>query len=579
MLFQFFRSAKLRRAALLAGLAPALLGLSSAAHADDVASDDFEGLTLVPFDVANTGIGDGTDWTQAIPGWTIDNSLLGTFTDATAYNGWSAMDVDSWIAEQGVQAGRDRMRLGVSNNIALVADPDAWDDFPPGTQTNQGYTSYIYRTYDISGAIAADLEVSFDFDFVAEDWQRGVVEVTFDDPSSGTAVWQSLVDIQSDNYGVPPGLADNTVVTTVPTDGSAPADNLFVSGTDFTVDSGAVDMTVRFGCIDSGNDWWFSVDNVLVTDNGAFTDFEDFEGLTLLSFLDGGVGTPPGDGTDYTADVTNWEIDNSGMLTVSEEGAYQGFRAMDVQSWVNEQGGQQRSFLNEISIFGSNNTVLVADPDAHDDYDIELDDDDPLKEFKEYNSYISRTYDMSFFRNTTVNIEFDWECRVESTQRALVEASFDNGNTWVTMLDVDSDDPAKLAALDADYLYLGTDHYASFNEVDSYQFGGFGSELAAFNTNKMIVRIGLIDARNNWWFAVDNVRVTADPQAFIMGDANGDGVFNNSDIDPFVQALVDPSGYASSYPSIDPDQVLDFDANGALGNSDIDLFIATLLGF
>lgn len=554
----------------------AMVTLAPPGLADDVAPlDDFETLTLKPFDVANVTIGDGTDWTNIIPGWTISFDATHEAIDAAAYNGWTAMDVDSWIAEQGVQAGRDRMKLGGDNNTALVADPDAWDDYPPGGKTSTGYSSYVSRSYDITGRDLASLALSFDWDFVTEDNQIAVVDVSFD----GGTTWINLVTIASSGWATDAtwgafSVADQLVYATNPLAYTVePTQRLFVSGTDFTPPGGATSMMVRFGCILSGNDWWFAVDNVQLEDNGGVIALDDFEGLALQPFPDGGVGAPPGDGSDWTELVTNWTIDNSGMLTESAEGAYQGWRCMDGRSWSNEQGGQQRSLLIDVqSGFPERNHVLVADPDAHDDYDTDVDDG-----LQEYNSYISRTYDVSGFNNGTISIEFDWETRIESTQRALAEVSFDGGNSWTTLLDVDSDDPDKLAAL-APFLFLGTDHYASFQGPTKFQFGGLGAELPAINSNTMILRFGLIDAENNWWFAVDNIKVEAQKQDFVLGDANGDGVLTNADIGAFIQALTDPAGYAAAFPSVNPDVVLDFNLSGSFSNADIPGFNNVLIG-
>lgn len=579
-------------------VATALVASAATAQRVEVAFDDFNDVPLQPFDVANTSVGDGTDWTNLIPGWQIINAPEHEATEADAYNGWVALDVDSWIDEQGAQgggtrgAGRSRMRLGVANNTALVADPDAWDDFPPPGRGDQGFNSFVQRTYDISGANLAGLELSFDWDFVTEDNQIGFADVSFD----GGTSWQTLFTVASSNwtgdpvwgaFAFPDQLSwstnpgDDVVYSAFPAGDGSPvvasmSEGIFLSGVDFTPPDGATSMIVRFGVVLSGNDWWFAVDNVGLTDGASLNEFEDFEGLTLLPFPEGGVGQPPGDGTDYTQEIPNWVIDNSGLLTESLEGAFNGWALLDVQSWTNQQGGQNRTFLNEISIFGERNTALVADPDAHDDFDVELPDGDPLEDLKEFNSYVSRTYDLTDFKNTTVRISFDWETRVESSQRALAEASFDGGVTWVTLLDVDSDDEAKLTAV-APFLFLGDDTYATFADVQTFEFGGSGSALPAINSNSMILRFGLIDAENNWWFAVDNILVEAETQNFVLGDANGDGVLDFGDLDPFVMALLDPAAFSALFPSVNPAEVMDFDADGAFTFGDIDGFTRTLL--
>ncbi|QOJ15650.1 MAG: hypothetical protein HRU75_13810 [Planctomycetia bacterium] len=63
----------------------------------------------------------------------------------------------------------------------------------------------------------------------------------------------------------------------------------------------------------------------------------------------------------------------------------------------------------------------------------------------------------------------------------------------------------------------------------------------------------------------------------VLGDMNGDGAFNNFDIDPFVLALVNRPVYESWFPGVNADIVGDYDASGSLTNFDIADFIDALL--
>ncbi|MGE0481481.1 MAG: hypothetical protein AB7Q17_13520 [Phycisphaerae bacterium] len=64
---------------------------------------------------------------------------------------------------------------------------------------------------------------------------------------------------------------------------------------------------------------------------------------------------------------------------------------------------------------------------------------------------------------------------------------------------------------------------------------------------------------------------------FAAGDLNCDGVVNNFDIDPFVQALTDPPGYAAEYPGCSI-ALGDVNGDGAVNNFDIDAFVVLLTG-
>lgn len=570
--------------------------LGGSLRSDEIAFDDFENATMVPFTVANTPtFSDGTDWTNVIPGWTVEFPPNHVPTTSAAYNGWVAKDVNSWSRQQGNQGsaiaptGRSRMKLGGNNNnTALVADPDGWDDFPPAGKPNGGYNSYIRHTYDLTGADLNTLAVSFDWDYVTEGRQIAVVELSFD----GGATYSILEAVASsfwigDATWGPFAFGDQLSWSTNPgTDTVQPTQRTFVAGADFTVPAGATSMIIRFGCIEAGNNWWFAVDNVELADGNGILEFEDFEGLTLLPYPDGGVGVPPGDGTDYSQSIPNWTIDNDGfwnpelrMYTRSNELAFDGWAVLDSNSWRNQQGGQLREdFFPNPLIFPQRNSILVADSDAHDDFDVELPADDPNKSKKEFNSFISREYDVSGYNNTTISIEMDWESRVEAAQRALVQVSFDCGDSWTTLLDVDSDDPAKLAALvSAGYLYFDSngngivnnnDMLSTFNAPQSWQFGNASSALPAKNGSKMILRLGCIDSQNNWWFAVDNIKIEGDPQSFKHGDANQDGVINFDDVTAFSLALTNKALYNSTY-AISADVILDMNADGVFNFGDV----------
>ena len=64
----------------------------------------------------------------------------------------------------------------------------------------------------------------------------------------------------------------------------------------------------------------------------------------------------------------------------------------------------------------------------------------------------------------------------------------------------------------------------------------------------------------------------------VLGDANGDGVFNNLDIASFVLALTDQKAYQAMFPDVDTDVVLDMNCDGVFDNLDIAGFVAALTG-
>jgi trimeric autotransporter adhesin len=63
----------------------------------------------------------------------------------------------------------------------------------------------------------------------------------------------------------------------------------------------------------------------------------------------------------------------------------------------------------------------------------------------------------------------------------------------------------------------------------------------------------------------------------LPGDLNCDGLVNTFDIDPFVLALVDPTGYAEAYPTCNR-ALADINVDGGINPFDIDPFVALLIG-
>ena len=567
----------------------------------EVAFDDFEGLTMVPFDLDySPDTTSGDDYTKDFPvGWTLDNS--GNTYDNTnmppEFDGWSLLSVESWIKHAGVQAGRDRCYFGAvaiedggDGNICLVADPDEADDGgnAVGGVGATGFNSYIVRAYDITAADNASLSLSFDWDFVTEDSQTGVVEVSYD----GGTTWTNFLTIGP--------IVASTVFGTNKSDPATNDQKTFVAGVDFPIDASATEVQFRWGCINSGNDWWFAVDNISLDDQNGNVAFEDFEDTairdSLLPFADAndgpGSGNNPSDGTDWTRDIPNWVVINDGtpdrptkqMYRVSEEGAVQGWSVMDSQSWFDQQGGQQRDFFPGLA---TRNSCLIADGDFHDDDLVPLVDGEtgPPEGEEQYNSFVQRTYDMTGFDNTTLQLSFDWDTRLFASQRFVCEVSFDYGESWSTILDVDSDrldlidtngDEIPDAPEEPDYEFTffdflfndnnsngfvdttGEDLLNTFAGAQVFTFGDLSSALPACKSNTLTVRFGCLDSDNDWWVAVDNVLVEAETQSFVMGDADGNGVVNFSDLDGFAAALFGAAPYDVRF-DFKPDGVINFD--------------------
>jgi hypothetical protein len=130
-----------------------------------------------------------------------------------------------------------------------------------------------------------------------------------------------------------------------------------------------------------------------------------------------------------------------------------------------------------------------------------------------------------------------------------------------------------------DYLQLVADNT---NWVDVTALTPLGASATAWTpttlgtTYRVRARSYHADATYGPWgmsaanFTVANVPV-------LVGDLNCSGAVGFDDINPFVQRLTDPAGYAAAYPSC-PAANADINGNGSVGFDDINPFVALLTG-
>lgn len=547
--------------------AAVLCNSTASGQLQTVAIDDFEGLTLQDFTFASVGVDSGravyTRTNSAFTAdWTVDNSLMDpnwndpSITDA--FDGWAVWESDYWIENQGIQDVRgiaDADFVATGNHF-LLADPDAWDDYQTGASSSDGYGSWVEREYNLTGNLQT-LEIEMDWEFAAEDLQLGLIQVSFD----GKQSWITLEELDSqviDGTGIGVGNdvfgGANIVYSVANGDfGQSPA----LSNT----------MCIRFTCT-GGNDWHFAIDDLEVRTD-TFNEFDDFEGLVDMNFF-----IPYNNTTVWTQDLgADWKLDNSLMTILSLEGAYDGMTAIDVDAWLAEAGAQ-----NETGYFGRdlwaqidpNNTVLQGDPDeAYDAVENRADPNDPVPG-DGFHSRFTRCYMMKDWDTTTVEISFFYNFRAEDNQQGYVEVSFDCGQTWDRFLELDSSD---VAGNGGDDTFQGLPGMTSLT-ASSANLAQLDPNMTK-QSNVMWLRFGTF-GDNDWWFAIDDIEVRAEPIVILLGDADGSGVINFDDLDPFVDALFFPGTYAQNYPNIDPDVVLDMNCDGKLTFDDLDPFVDLL---
>ena len=178
-------------------------------------------------------------WTGDPPaGWEIDNSEMAGIDlelGVTEWRGWGFADHDWWAATAGDQR---RSEFERANGAAAIADPDEWDDL--GSPTGEGTFNSFLTTpeIDISGETAGGLPLAFDSSFRPYATQTATVAVSYDGGVAKTVFERIESTDDKTNERIVVALANP---------------------------EGAKKMTITFGLAEAGNDWWWAIDNILVT--------------------------------------------------------------------------------------------------------------------------------------------------------------------------------------------------------------------------------------------------------------------------------------------------------------------------
>lgn len=236
--------------------------------------EDFEGLTLRPN--KDEALANDMAWTHTPPpGWSIDNSdFPATIIDeienpddgegfasndgVTEWAGWSFANKDWWTQTAGDQT---RSQYALGSGTVAIADPDEWDDLSHAVSL---FNSHL-KTPPISLEGVAPNTAFLAF---ASSWRP-----------------EALDDANPAKFPVGPNgeaINNQTAIITVSYDGGPPVqvlkwDSIPGSPT-FHPDSqseavllplnnpaGATSMVITFSLLQAANDWWWAIDNVVVS--------------------------------------------------------------------------------------------------------------------------------------------------------------------------------------------------------------------------------------------------------------------------------------------------------------------------
>jgi hypothetical protein len=428
--------------------------------------ETFESLPLGPNvdeSVAGTEV-----WTKTAPtGWVIDDSGVPGAGDPgqdgiTEWAGWSFAQRD-WWAQVGGQS-----RAGFTRGIGTVAiaDSDEWDDTPHAPGNMATYLSV--RPISLTGVRENSVVLQFDSSWRPEPSQKANVTVSFDGGAATEILrWESVP--------TGPNFRPDSLSETVSLQIANPA--------------GASSMTITFGYFDTRNNWWWAIDNVVVTGERLPFFRETFDGIALGPNVEEGIITGSGGAQPNVwskAGPAGWTTDDTGVPGVgtAQDGVteWAGWSFASRTWWAATANGQQRELFTK-----GTGAVAIADSDEWDDV---------AHAAGNMATFLSTpAISLAGLDPNSLSLRFDSSWRDENPQKANITASF-NGGAPVEILRWESAPASPFF------------HDDNVNETVTVNINN------PPGATSMVLKFGYFDTRNNWWWAIDNVELTSSSSRF-----------------------------------------------------------------
>jgi hypothetical protein len=416
------------------------------------------------------------------------------------WEGWSFANKNFWVNVAG-----DQGRSGFTNGVGTVAvaDSDEWDDLrkdASGTDIpRQGFMNTEMKTGNINVAAYQNQVLTLKFD---SSWRAECCDDTHVNPAFDNMNTQSVVVAAS--FDGAPELNDTFLALW---DSVNPGAGFFKPDAtnetlsyQLAVPNGATNVQLKFGYYNAANDWFWAIDNLSLTDPGNSNVWsEDFEGVPLGDSVN--ERSQPGhvtvvETTPNTAAVPNafthtvpagWNIDNSGGVpgigdpNVGVE-EWEGWSITDPSFWLFVKDSNRSQFTKGTGL------IAVADPDNWDALG-------NAEAGGTYNSLlVTPAIDVTGVGAGMLKLAFDSSWRPEDTQKAIIEADYGDGNGFVPVLTWESD------GLSPDF------HGDNTNESVLLSLSNPGGATS------VKFRFGMVNATDDWWWAVDNIVVSAVPE-------------------------------------------------------------------
>jgi hypothetical protein len=489
-------------------------------------------------------------YSPTAPGWTVDNNFdnfgnfdlnydpdasgfpsvgppVGTIIGNTGmpnqgsaddgvdeWEGWSFVNKDFWVQAAGDQ---DRSLFTNGMGTVAVADPDEFDDLGAGRGGSYFNSGMSSAAINISGATTPLLTLNFDSSWRDESFDDDhtdnpiLAAATEKSVNNQTAIiYATYNDSSNTRIVVPGGLWDSDSGDADPAV-NRPASVTFKNDTPnenvsltVPVVPGASEVTLTFALINGGNDWWWAVDNIDLSDqNSNNLYFEDFESVTLGPSVNERISTVPNKVTAVQTDTntsprpnsfthtppTGWTLDNSEIPTPplgnNDDGVqeWEGWSFTTSEFWTFADKQRREEFTKGEGAFA------VADGDEWDDLN------NPDQGGSVLMKTVLESPEFSIPNGPQLYLRFDSSWRDEDANLAVITIDYGSGPVEILRWESDS---------------------ASANFKDDAPNESILIPLtvpSGATTAKLAFRY---EGGDDWWWAVDNIQVGSIPEPGVL---------------------------------------------------------------
>lgn len=423
------------------------------------------------------------------------------------WEGWSFANKTFWSDVSGDQ---NRSQFTKAVGTIAVVDADEYDDL--GTGLGGGYYNSGLTTAPVPTNGLATVKLAFDSSWRAESYDDDHTVLGYPGNNQSAMVWATfdngqrdlLVDSlwDSDEGHVSSGATDPVPGRPASPFFHADATNESV-GYDVSVPAGATSVKFTFGYINAGNDWWWGLDNLAVSDgtNAPYWN-EGFESVTLGASVNERISNTPvhvtrASATPRTTPVpdsfthtppTGWNVDNSGIpaagLGDNDVGSFDlegwTFTTKDFWKFAGQTAGDVDKFTK------ADGNVALADSDEYDDLNGGGGKTQPMDTVLSTNPL-----NIAGIAPGDLMLKLDSAWEVEGDQTAIITVDYGSGAQEVLHWDSSSSSPMF--------------HDTNFNETVLIPLNNPAGATTA------TVSFKYLHAGNNWFWAFDNLAIGAGP--------------------------------------------------------------------